>query len=752
MTRKTDTQAAPQDPRVADAVRRIWGYDTLRPLQAEAIDAGLSRQDALVVMPTGGGKSLCYQVPPLVADRIDIVVSPLIALMKDQVDGLRQLGYPAAALHSNLSAAERNEIQCGIRERKYRLLYVAPERLVGSWFLQTVEHLNIHAFAIDEAHCISEWGHDFRPEYRQLAILRQRFPDASIHAYTATATPRVREDIVTQLKLRDPLVLVGKFDRPNLTYRILPQIDRDQQVVEVLQRHEGEAAIVYCLSRRETESLAGTLRSFGIKAEHYHAGMPAEQRRICQDRFASEEIDVVVATIAFGMGIDRSNVRAVIHACLPKTIENYQQETGRAGRDGLPAECVLLYSQADVMRLERIIKKNVDDAADREKAAANVPVQLELLHRMRVLAHGADCRHRALSEYFGQAYTNGNCQACDVCLGEVEGVEDSTVTAQKILSCVARVNQRFGVGHVVEVLVGANTERITQLGHDQLSTHGLLSDLPRKTVQGYIYQLLDQDQLTRSEGDRPVLQLNKASWEIMRGERKVRLVQPKRDLETGRSRRSRARSHDGEDGFGVDPWEGADEGLFEHLRQVRRQIASRQGVPPYVILHDRALLDLARVRPTSHELLKRIRGIGEHKRITYGDRLIEAISTYCRDNNLQPSATAAGLAPPPRANPVKQLAQRLFAAGQPIEAVMEQTMRARSTIVTYLVEWVAETGPESISPWVGPDLYQRIAAGVEPGDATLKAIFERFGGDVPYDMIRLVVTHLSTQQTSGPKH
>jgi ATP-dependent DNA helicase RecQ len=738
--------------RVMSALKRVWGYDTLRPLQAEAIEAGLQRRDALVVMPTGGGKSLCYQIPPLVTGRTDVVVSPLIALMKDQVDGLQQVGYPAAALHSGLSTAERNEVQQGLRDNAYRLIFVAPERVVSPWFLRWAERLNVHAFAIDEAHCISQWGHDFRPEYRQLAILRQRFPEAGIHAYTATATPRVRQDIIDQLQLREPAELVGRFDRPNLTYRILPQVDREQQVAEVVARHPGEAVIVYCLSRRDTESMAATLRAYGVKAEHYHAGMEADDRRAAHDRFAAEKTDVVVATIAFGMGIDRSNVRAVIHACLPKSIESYQQETGRAGRDGLPAECVLLYSQGDVMRLERLIDMSAANAADQQMAAANLPVQKALLGRMQRFATAPSCRHAALSEYFGQPYespSEDGCGACDVCLGEVEGVEDSTRTAQMILSCVARVKQGlnvegFGVGHIVEVLAGANTQRITRLGHDQLSTHGLMKDVPRKTLQNYIYQLFDQGLLDRTEGDYPVVKLNEASVAVLKGERRVQLVVPKRDLA--------AQTVDQ-----AESWEGVDRDLYEHLRELRREIAAESGVPAYTVFLDRTLMELARIRPSRRELLERIHGIGERKSAAYGPQVLEAIARWCDENDLAMDVIVGGASRGrslrsgngrKKPNPTREQAVKMFAARMPIEQVAEQTGRARSTVMGYLAEWVAEHRPATLEPWVDEQTYKKVSAAIRTEDVGLRPIRDRLGGEVPYDAIRLVLAHRGGEVSS----
>jgi ATP-dependent DNA helicase RecQ len=601
-------------PHVAEILKRWWGFETLRPMQGEAIHAALAGRDSLVVMPTGGGKSLCYQLPPLVSESTDVVISPLVALMKDQVDALEAIGYPAAALHSGLSQEERSGIRDRLRAGELRLLFSAPERLVNSGLLDTLAQVGVKRFAIDEAHCISHWGHDFRPEYRQLALLRDRFPHASIHAFTATATPRVRDDIASQLGLRDPAVLVGTFDRPNLVYRIVPRTDHVAQTLKILGRHQGEASIVYCISRKETERLAAKLAASGLLARPYHAGLDPKERHRTQEAFAKETIDVVVATVAFGMGIDRSDVRLVLHTALPKSLEAYQQETGRAGRDGLAAECVLLYTSADVLKWDALARKSaMESELDEEEQETLIASQLQHLHAMRRYAQAARCRHAALSEYFGQEYPAKPCEACDVCLGEAESFPDSTVTAQKILSCVARVDQRFGVKHVCEVLRGAKTDAVTRNRHDRLSTYGILADIDQRAAENLVHQLLDQELLVRTPGDRPVIRLNDRSWEVMRGEREVLLLEPRVTM----TKVTKAEADD---------WRGVDRDLFERMRRWRRRLAESRGKPAWTILDDKALRTIAREKPAALAALARCKGIGDKRLADFGEAILDLVA------------------------------------------------------------------------------------------------------------------------------
>lgn len=740
--------APPADARVAAVLKQFWGYETLRPHQADAIAAGLDKRDSLVVLPTGGGKSLCYQIPPAVAQRTDLVVSPLISLMKDQVDGLRACGYAAEALYSGLTPQEVERIEREALAGKLRLLFVAPERLLTNHTLGLVRRIGVGAIAIDEAHCISHWGHDFRPEYRRLREIKQQLPGASVHAYTATATKRVRDDIISQLGFVDPTVLVGSFDRPNLTYRVIPRTNVIEQILEILTRHRDpetrrqNATIIYCISRRETEEICGELRRKAIRAAHYHAGMEAEQRHRTQEAFSEERLDVIVATVAFGMGIDRSDVRCVIHAGMPKSVEHYQQEAGRAGRDGLPAECVLLYSAADALKWEGLIGKSAMGAAAARGTSAGensdgAAISLELLSHLRRYCSAMDCRHRMLVEYFDQPFPSADCGACDVCLGELGELEDGTIAAQKVLSCVARVGESFGVGHVVGVLLGDKSQQILARGHDRLSTFGLMTGAPRKRVTDYVYQLLDQQLVGREGTEFPVLKLNAKSWEVLRGKRTVKF----RAAMSVAVRETRAEA---------DSWDGVDRGLFESLRRLRREVAEERGVPPFVVFSDATLRDLARRRPTTARAMLAVHGVGERKLSDLGPRFLPVIREYCTTNGV---AVDIGMEPGGRdvvlpenaagkMNAAKRRAFELFEERMSVADVSELIGRAASTTNDYLAEFIEARKPRDVDAWVDVATQARIdAAAQQSEDARLKPIFDALGGDVSYDAIRIVLRH-----------
>jgi ATP-dependent DNA helicase RecQ len=725
------------------AVAKTWGFRELRPFQQEAMSAILDRRDSLVVLPTGGGKSLCYQAPAVVRGGTTLVVSPLIALMKDQVDSLRAVGVPAGQIDSSLTSSERNAFLSELRGGKIRLAFVTPERLVATDFYRLLSDINVHAIAIDEAHCISHWGHDFRQEYRQLARLRELFPAAGVHAYTATATEQVRRDIVAQLKLRDPVVLVGNFDRPNLIYRVLPRRDVHRQVMEVIERHPEEGGIVYCLRRKDVDDLAAALQQRGISALPYHAGLPPEQRQHAQDKFVNEDCDVIVATIAFGMGIDRSNVRYVLHAAMPKSLEHYQQETGRAGRDGLEAECVLFHSGSDMFTFKRMIAKSAEEAV--------TPVGPEFLKAayrhlddMNRYCRAAVCRHQALVQYFGQKLDSLNCQACDVCLGDTEAVPDSLVKAQKILSCVARVKEAFGVNHVTSVLRGENSDELKRRGHDKLSTYGLLREAGKDDVRDWIHQLVGQGLLDRDGEEYPILRLNAASWEVMRGQRPVRLIQATRG-ERGRGAR-RAR-------IDVSAWEGVDTALFDKLKQLRRQLSTERSIPPYLIFSDAVLRGLARERPTTNEQMRRVSGVGDLKLRDFGPRFLPLIKKHVSEF---PEPERTGAPPTEMArNPRQAVYFQMFADKAPLDEICRRTGYTRGTIVRHLCEYIELSRPESIREWVSDATYARISRmAVQVGSNSLRPIFEALGEKDSYDDIRLVLTHLqlptNSARTSNP--
>ena len=727
---QTDLQAA------HEVLSRVWGYDEFRPLQEDAVSDVIAGQDSLVVLPTGGGKSLCYQVPALVREGMAVVVSTLISLMKDQVDALCANGVAAAPLNSTQSEDQKRITAARIRCGEIRMLYLAPERLLSPKTLDFLTTIPISFFAIDEAHCVSNWGHDFRPEYRGLRVLKARFPSSSVHAFTATASERVREDIVEQLSLDSPSVLIGGFDRPNLTYRMLQSNGKFGQICDVIRQHRGESGIVYCITRKEVERTATALSAEGISSLPYHAGLDDERRQANQEAFIQEKVDVIVATVAFGMGIDKSNVRYVIHAGMPKSIEHYQQESGRAGRDGLAADCVLIYSAADVMTWKRILE-NGDQS--------NFNDSMKSINAMFDLCAGVRCRHAAIVSYFGQEFDVDNCGACDVCLGELDTVDDPVTLAQKILSCVVRLKERFGVGYTVKVLTGSQEQKIVNAGHDQLSTHNLLGDESSATVKMWVEQLISQDFLRRV-GEYSTLSITPAGRDLLKRIGTVSLTRPMVKKSSSSSKATRPE----------DSWEGVDRGLFDHLRNLRSQLASERQVPAYVIFGDAVLRELGRQRPSQLSKLAGIRGIGERKLEEFGELFLEAIDQYADKNSID--RDVAGLSRTNRATttPTKprsvtgSLSQReayaLFREGKTVAEVATITGRKESTTCGYLTRFIADEKITDPSTWVSAERIAAIQNSMDVStDGKLKPIYTALNENKPpnelitYDEIRVVV-------------
>ncbi len=597
-----------------EALRQYWGYDEFRPMQLQAMRCAMEHRDSVVVLPTGGGKSLCYQVPAVCLEGLTLVVSPLISLMKDQVDSLTNCGVRAACIHSMIPQEEKRRIAEEIRSGFLKLLYVAPERVVQPRTIEFLQSVKVAQVAVDEAHCISSWGHDFRPEYRQLRLLRQSLPGVGMHAFTATATERVRNDVAEQLGLENSQILVGDFDRPNLVYRVKRKNRPIDQILSTIACYPNASGIIYCISRKQVEETAASLAAAGLRVRPYHAGLDDEQRQQYQSEFAQEEVDVIVATVAFGMGIDKSNVRFVIHSGMPKSLEQYQQESGRAGRDGLEAECLLLYSGADVVMWRRLIEQNDQDQGVAVEARQGA---LAALTSMSDFCHSASCRHQALVAHFGQHLGRDNCGACDVCLNEIETVDDALTIAQKILSCVLRLEERYGADYTCKVLVGSSEARIFERGHEKLSTYGILKEYSSGTLRDWTEQLVGQRFLEKT-GEFSTLAVTTLGRELLCGECLPRLLKP------AKSQRSRSR-HTLTD---ADSWEGVDRGLFEELRELRRDLAHARSVPAYIVFGDQSLRDMARRRPQSLADFRDVLGVGEKKLAEYGNEFIDRIRQY----------------------------------------------------------------------------------------------------------------------------
>ena len=596
--------------RAHEILHSVFGYPSFRGDQQAIVDHLIAGGDAMVLMPTGGGKSLCFQIPALVRDGTAIVVSPLIALMQDQVETLQQLGVKAAFLNSTLDARESNALERSLVNGELDLLYVAPERLLTTRFLDLLSQSHIALFAIDEAHCVSQWGHDFRPEYRQLTVLHERFPEIPRIALTATADAPTRREIVERLALEDARQFIASFDRPNIRYRIIEKDDPKRQLIEFLKGRKGDAGIVYCMSRKKVEALAAFLAGKGFDALPYHAGLDAGTRSANQKRFLQEEGVIMVATIAFGMGIDKPNVRFVVHLDLPKSMESYYQETGRAGRDGLAAEAWMTYGMADVVLLRQMVDGG--DAGEERKR-----LERQKLDALLGFCESTRCRRQSLLQYFGERRDQA-CGNCDNCLNPPE-TWDGTTAAQKALSCVYRTGQRFGVAHLVDVLLGKTTEKVQQFGHDQLPTFGVGDELTDLQWRGVYRQLAAMGYLSIDLEGFGGLRLTSASKAVLKGESRVTLrsqaamkvKKPRRDAGERSAERNNVASHD--------------EALWQALREARLALSREQGVPPYVIFHDATLQEMLSQRPQSLEELGGISGVGERKLARYGDVFLKVL-------------------------------------------------------------------------------------------------------------------------------
>jgi ATP-dependent DNA helicase RecQ len=605
----------PDASELDDLLKRIFGYGTFRPLQRDICTTTLAGRDVFALLPTGGGKSLCFQLPALVRGGLTVVVSPLIALMKDQVDQLQAAGVAATFLNSTLDAEQARSRLRGLHRHEYRLLYVAPERLMLEGWSENLKAWNVTCIAIDEAHCVSEWGHDFRPEYRQLSRLRTALPAVPVMALTATATERVRADIVKQLGLRDPAVFVASFNRPNLTYRVVPKDQPLKQIIDFVRKREDESGIIYCASRAAAERVAESLAGRGFLARAYHAGLDAEERARNQEQFLRDDTRIICATIAFGMGINKPNVRWVIHHDLPKNIEGYYQETGRAGRDGLPGDCLLLFSAGDIAKQTHFLDEITDPT---EQSVARGQLR-KIVH----YAESAGCRRAELLGYFGEEFPVDNCGACDNCL-EPRETYDGTLAAQKFLSCVYRILQhsRFSVGmnHVSEVLTGADTEKIRRWGHDQLTTYGIGRDLGRPQWSAVGRELIRLGYLAVAEGEFATLEVTEEGMNILRTRQKVMLTKPMDGPKAKRVTRRREGEIE------------CDEILFERLRKRRKELADERGVPAYIIFGDTTLRAMAHYYPRSLAAMDSIPGMGEKKRAEFGAVFAAEIVDFLKTN------------------------------------------------------------------------------------------------------------------------
>jgi len=705
----------------ASTLKETFGYDTFRPLQREVIENVLVRRDTLAIMPTGGGKSLCYQIPALLFDGLTVVVSPLISLMKDQVEQLRAFGVPALFLNSTLGPMEYQQNMDQVKRGEVKLLYVAPESLLTARILSLLDSVQVDCLTIDEAHCISEWGHDFRPEYRQLVEVRKRFPKAVCLALTATATTRVRRDIRSTLEFATDNEFIASFNRENLFIEVLRKRDPIGQTLQIIERHKDQSGIIYCFSRRQVDELAAHLASQGYSALPYHAGLEDAERKKNQEAFIHDDAQIIVATIAFGMGINKPNVRFIIHFDLPKSIESYYQEIGRAGRDNLPAHCTLLFSYSDVAKINYFI----DQKEGNEKRVA-------IGHLDAIVRYAEDeltCRRKPLLDYFGESYSTDNCSNCDNCTSAPTELTDITIYAQKFLSCVKRADERFGAGHIADILLGSQNKKVLRWGHDKLSTHGIGTELTRKQWMHLARQLLTMGYL-KQEGEYRTLSLTAEGLEMLRKREQVMGVVQEAERVRKKGREKEQIEYDN--------------ALFDILRQKRKEMADEAGVPPYVIFSDRTLVEMAAYYPQSSASLLNISGVGQVKLRQYGDAFLEVIQVYCDKHDLKEKQKKSIREKSDR-NRRYFLVGEAYNAGETVESLMARYQVTEGTILGHLTRFLSAGNSLRNGKDLGeltsatPDQRQAAFTAFDELSPTyLKPVYEKLNGEIDYDELKIL--------------
>lgn len=705
----------------SDILKGTFGYDTFRPLQREVIENVLARRDTLAVMPTGGGKSLCYQIPSLLFDGLTVVVSPLISLMKDQVEQLRAFGVPSLFINSSLSPQEYQENMEYVRRGEVKLLYVAPETLLTSRILTLVDSVRVDCLTIDEAHCISEWGHDFRPEYRQLVAVRKRFPQAVCLALTATATSRVRQDIRNTLQFATTNEFIASFNRENLYIEVMPKRDAYAQTIDMLERYKDQSGIIYCFSRRQVDELAAYLRLRGYSVRPYHAGLEDFERRKNQEAFIRDDAQIIVATIAFGMGINKPNVRFVIHFDLPKSIESYYQEIGRAGRDGLPAHCVLLYSYSDVAKINYFI----DQKAGNEKRVA-------IQHLDAIVRYAEDeriCRRKPILSYFGESASADTCSNCDNCTSAPTPLTDITIFAQKFLSCVKRADEKFGAGHIVDILLGSKNEKVLRWEHDRLSTYGIGTELTKKQWMHIARQLLTMGYL-KQEGEYHTLSLTARALESLR--KRETIFGVVKEAERVRTKGGKKEEIE------------YNSALFALLRQKRKEMADEAGVPPYVIFSDKTLVEMAAYYPQSRASLLNISGVGQVKSMQYGEEFLEVIKAYCEKHGLKEKQKET-VREKSDSNRRYMIVAEAYNAGETVQGLMERYHVTAGTILDHLMRYLSAghklRNGNDLQSLISITPEQRqvaFAAFDELSPTFLTPVFNKLNGALSYDDLKIL--------------